>query len=70
MQKYGENMISLIIGAVIFVVVFVALVPTVANAQVAATNNANVTGAAASLTGLITLLFVAMGIIAMFRFIG
>jgi uncharacterized membrane protein len=70
MQKYGENMISLIIGAVIFVVVFVALVPTVANSQVAATNNANVTGAAASLTGLITLLFVAMGIIAMFRFIG
>lgn len=60
-------MIGGIIGAVIFVVIFAAMIPTVANSQVAATNNANVTGAASSLTSLISLIFVAMGILGMFR---
>ena len=63
-------MISGLIGVLIFVVIFVALIPTVANSQVAATNNANVTGAAASMTGLISLIFVAMGLVAIVKFVG
>ena len=71
MEKYGNTaLIAGLIGILIFVVIFVNLVPTVANAQVAATNNANVTGASAALTGLITLIFVAMGIVAIVKFVG
>lgn len=70
MYKYGADLIAGLIGVLIFVVIFVALIPTVANSQVAATNNANVTGAAASLTGLISLIFVAMGLVAIVKFVG
>jgi len=71
MKKYSNvALVAGLIGLLIFVVIFVNLVPTVANAQVAATNNANVTGAASSLTGLITLVFVAVGIIAIVKYLG
>lgn len=60
-----------ILGVVIFVAIFAALIPTVANVQQDSTNQsqkgANVTGAAYSLATLITLMFVAGGIIVLFR---
>jgi hypothetical protein len=71
MKVYGNAaLIAGLIGVLIFTVIFTALIPTVANSQVAATNNANVTGAASSLTGLITLVFVAMGVVAIVKFVG
>ena len=71
MQKYGNSaLIAGLMGVLIFVVIFVNLVPTVANAQTAATTNANVTGASLAMTGLITLIFVAMGIVAIVKFLG
>jgi cellobiose-specific phosphotransferase system component IIC len=70
MKQYGEgSMISGLLSLLVFVLVAVNLIAPVANAQVAATNNANVTGAAASLTGLMTTLFVAVILVAVTRFV-
>lgn len=62
-------MISGLLSLLVFVLVAVNLIAPVANAQVAATNNANVTGAAASLTALMTTLFVAVILVAVTRFV-
>ena len=70
MKQYGaEGMVSGIIQLLIFVIVAVNLIGPTANAQVAATTNANVTGAANSLTGLITTIFVAVILVAITRYV-
>jgi len=75
MDKYGQSaMIAGLVGVVLFIVIFVAVIPTVANIQQDSTNQtqkgANVTGAAFSLASLTTLVFVAAGIVAAVKFIG
>jgi hypothetical protein len=71
MQKYGVvNLIAGLIAVLIFFVIGVNLVPTVANAQAAATSNANVTGAANALTQLVSVIFVALIIIKGVSFMG
>lgn len=64
------NVIQGLIGVLIFVVIAANLIPTVANAQQAALNNTNVTGAAAAMTGLLALIFVALIVVAVVRFMG
>lgn len=64
------NLIGGIIAVLIFLVIGVNLVPTVANAQVAATGNANVTGAANALVGLTSLVFAALLIVKAVSFMG
>ena len=67
-------MIAGLVGVVLFIVIFVAVIPTVANIQQDSTNQsqkgANVTGATLSLATLTTLVFVAVGIVASVKFIG
>ena len=78
MQKYSDAaMIGGLIGIMIFVVIFASVIPTVASEVAGSANNSNVysrgqnvTGAANSLLVLVTLVFVAIGIVAVVNFLG
>lgn len=63
-------MIAGLIGVLIFVVIAVNLVPTVAVAQAVALQNGNVTGATAALVGLVALIFTALIIVSVVKFLG
>ena len=78
MKQYGIEGIAGILGLVLAIFIFVATIPTVGTAQVAAVGNgsgiagygnANITGAAASMTGLFTLLWVAIGLVLFSKFV-
>jgi len=74
MKKYSNAaLIAGMIGLLIFLLVFVAVIPTVATQQAAATNlsaaGANVTGASNAVLALTTLIFVAVGIITIVKYL-
>lgn len=71
MRGFVEN-IPMLVATVLFVLIFVAVVPTVGTTAFSVTNGTgtnllggNVTGASNALTGLVPLIFVAIGIVAL-----
>lgn len=58
---------KMMIGVLIAVVFFFALIPTIATEQAAAVANANITGGASTLIGLTVLIIVAVFILSIYK---